>query len=38
MANIGYAGCPALAQDLTAPRQALAALGVPGGRGYLIRA
>ena len=29
MANIGYARCSTLAQDLTAQRQALAALGVP---------
>ena len=38
MANIGRARCSALAQDLTAQRQALAALGVPGDRGYLTRA
>ena len=35
MANIGYARCSTLAQDLTAQRQALAALGVPGDRIYL---
>ena len=38
LANIGYARCSALAQDLIAQRQALAALGVPGDRGYLTRA
>ena len=32
MANIGYARCSTLAQDLTAQRQALAALGVPEDR------
>ena len=35
MANIGYARCSTLAQDLTAQRQALAALGVPADRVYL---
>ena len=35
MANIGYARCSTLAQDLTAQRQALAALGVPADRIYL---
>ena len=35
MANIGYARCSTLAQDLTAQRQALAALGVLGDRIYL---
>ena len=35
MANIGYARCSTLAQDLTAQRQALAALGVPDDRVYL---
>jgi len=35
MANIGYARCSTLAQDLTAQRQALAALGVPRDRIYL---
>ena len=38
MVNIGYARCSTLAQDLTAQRQALAPLGVPGDRGYLTRA
>ena len=35
MANIGYARCSTLAQDLTAQRQALAALGVTADRVYL---
>ncbi len=35
MANIGYARCSTLAQDLSAQRQALAALGVPDDRVYL---
>jgi DNA invertase Pin-like site-specific DNA recombinase len=35
MANIGYARYSTLAQDLTAQRQALAALGVPADRVYL---
>jgi DNA invertase Pin-like site-specific DNA recombinase len=35
VANIGYARCSTLAQDLTAQRQALAALGVPADRVYL---
>ena len=35
MANIGYARCSTRAQDLTAQRQALAALGVPADRVYL---
>lgn len=35
MANVGYARCSTLAQDLTAQRQALAALGVPADRVYL---
>ncbi len=35
MANIGYARCSTMAQDLTAQRQALAALGVPADRVYL---
>ena len=35
MANIGYARCSTQAQDLTAQRQALAALGVPADRVYL---
>jgi DNA invertase Pin-like site-specific DNA recombinase len=35
VANIGYARCSTLAQDLTAQRQALAALGVPDDRVYL---
>jgi Resolvase, N terminal domain len=35
MANIGYARCSTLAQDLTAQRQALAALGVPRDRIYI---
>jgi DNA invertase Pin-like site-specific DNA recombinase len=34
VANIGYARCSTLAQDLTAQRQALAALGVPPSRIY----
>jgi hypothetical protein len=38
LANIDYARCSTLAQDLTAQRQALAALGVPGDRGCLTRA
>ena len=32
---IGYARCSTVLQDLTAQRQALAALGVPGDRIYL---
>jgi len=35
VANVGYARCSTLAQDLTAQRQALAALGVPADRVYL---
>ena len=35
MANVGYARCSTLAQDLTAQRQALAALGVPADRIYI---
>lgn len=35
MANIGYARCSTMAQDFTAQRQALAALGVPADRVYL---
>jgi DNA invertase Pin-like site-specific DNA recombinase len=35
VANIGYARCSTLAQDLTAQRQALTALGVPPGRIYV---
>ena len=35
MANIGYARCSTLAQDLTAQRQALAALGILADRIYL---
>jgi resolvase-like protein len=35
MPNIGYARCSTLAPDLTAQRQALAALGVPPDRVYL---
>jgi len=35
VATIGYARCSTLAQDLTAQRQALAALGVPADRVYL---
>src|SRR5260370_37141219 len=35
LANIGYARCSTLAQDLTAQRHALAALGVPDDRVYL---
>jgi len=35
VANIGYARCSTMAQDLTAQRQALAALGVPADRVYL---
>src|SRR5229473_3323253 len=35
MANIGYARCSTLAQDRTAQRQALAALGVSEDRVYL---
>jgi DNA invertase Pin-like site-specific DNA recombinase len=35
VANIGYARCSTLAQDLTAQRQALAAPGVPADRVYL---
>ena len=35
MANVGYARCSTMAQDLTAQRQALAALGVPADRVYL---
>jgi len=35
VANIGYARCSTMAQDLTAQRQALAALGVPDDRVYL---
>jgi DNA invertase Pin-like site-specific DNA recombinase len=37
VATIGYARCSTLAQDLTAQRQALAALGVPADRVYLDR-
>ena len=35
LANIGYARCSTLAQDLTSQRHALAALGVPDDRVYL---
>jgi DNA invertase Pin-like site-specific DNA recombinase len=35
VANVGYARCSTLAQDLIAQRQALAALGVPADRLYL---
>jgi DNA invertase Pin-like site-specific DNA recombinase len=35
VANVGYARCSTLAQDLTAQRQALGALGVPTDRVYL---
>ena len=35
MAKIGYARCSTMAQDLTAQRQALTALGVPADRVYL---
>jgi len=35
MANIGYARCSTMAQDLTAQRKALAALGVPDDRIYI---
>jgi DNA invertase Pin-like site-specific DNA recombinase len=37
-ANIGYARCSTLAQDFTAQRHALAALGVPEDRVYLDKA
>ena len=33
--NVGYARCSTTSQDLTAQRQALAALGVPADRVYL---
>src|ERR1700761_7311365 len=35
MVNVGYARCSTMDQDLTAQRQALAALGVPEDRVYL---